>query len=158
MSTEIYLMLQICFHFLIWLFILVGGIYSSTIRKFSIYIFLPLTYIIQSFPLHILIRQKILYIIKHKNELSPIPQSFHQKYKLIDEEKKYILQISNRLQISEEKTTYAYLLLRFYEYRLKLPYLFLKLWKHFEPITFANPFSPQGFIIIGFIINTILSI
>lgn len=75
---------------------------------------------------------------------------------LSETEKEYINNIAQYLNKSEQETVSAYRILKYYEEPFVITNIFYQLWKYWDGISFANPFSPQGILIIAFYINVLL--
>jgi hypothetical protein len=57
----------IIFHLLIWIFIIFGGIISSDICKFIVFIMIPFIYVLHILPFHIIVEAKLRIIEKEKS-------------------------------------------------------------------------------------------
>lgn len=148
-----WLYLSIVFHLSIFLFLLLAGFVYKPCVYIIVVVLIPICYIFQSFPLHILIKQKLLFIMKQHRSFKMPPEG---RIILSDTEIRYLNDIAQHLNKSEQEVILAYRILKYYEEPFILPSMFYKFWKHFDGVSFANPFSPQGILIISFYINVLL--
>ena len=58
----------IIFHVIIWIFVVFGGMISSNICKFIIFIMIPFIYIVHILPFHIIVETKLRIIEKEKSD------------------------------------------------------------------------------------------
>lgn len=143
----------IALHLFIWLFAIVGGIFGKSIIRFNVLILLPLIYVFQMIPIHLIILKKIELILKnnyHKNIPCKIPFEFDKCF-----EDELIDKISKELQVPKEEVRLARNYMKCKEYDYIIPY-YIDMYKSKFKQSFMNPFSAQGFIIIGYIINAYL--
>jgi hypothetical protein len=123
------LQLLIILHILIWIFVIFGGIISYDYAKMNIMVIIPLIYILHILPFHIIVENKLKIINNNNNNYNkntPSEDRLNPMDILKKEENKYII-----------------------------PDLFYKLLNLFSN-SFANPLSPQGLLILGYIVNTYL--
>lgn len=138
----------IIFHIFIWIFSIFGGLISKTFALFNIYILLPFIYIFQSLPIHLIIWIKI-YIINSEgiNNTCDMNQNKNiPKHSIVKK-------IANSLNVSTQTIQNNFDTLHCYDKDFIIGDLFYQLRDIFQN-SFLNPLSPQGLIILGYIINS----
>ena len=138
----------IIFHIFIWIFSILGGLISKTFALFNIYILLPFIYIFQSLPVHMIIWIKI-YIINLKGINHTCDMSHNKNTPTYSIVKK----IANSLNVSTKTIKNHFDTLYCYDKDFVIGDIFYQIRDIFEN-SFYNPLSPQGLIILGYIINT----
>jgi hypothetical protein len=148
-----FFILFICvIHLFIWLFVAFGGFFSNKIIFFNIFILLPIFYIAQSMPNHPIAKEKIKYILEHKDEFSDPEPFVSYCYNKIDERE--IRHLQKELGGSEEETIKAIMIMQKYENCLGVPALITIIYRQFCE-SYRNPLDPQGFIVLAYIMNSI---
>lgn len=149
---DIYIFCGCLIHLLIWIFVGLGGFFSNKILYFNIFILLPIVYIAQSMPNHPITKQKIKYILEHKDEFSNPEPFVSFCYNKIDE--KEIKHIQKEFGSSEEDTIRAFLIMQKYENCLGVPALITIIYRQFCE-SYRNPLDAQGFIVLAYILNSV---
>ena len=153
---SLYYIIICMLHILVWLYILFGGL--ITLKSLFIIIFLinPIIYIIHILPFHIFIKSKLKEINDNYNKyLSEIDKlklnNFNDKYLYIYND----LIASMTDNISEERKLMIAKLYILHQHEYIIPKLHQDLEYCFRN-SFGNPVSPQGMIILSYIINIFL--
>jgi len=125
---KLILNILIIIHILIWLFIVFGGFKSAEYSKFIIFIIIPCIYVLHILPFHILETYELEIINKNKiNNNTDNNTGKSSNEILIENKNKYII-----------------------------PYIHSTLSEKLFNKSFGNPLSPQGLLILGYIINVYL--
>lgn len=135
-------------HILVWVFVIFGGIVSPNMCKFNLFILVPVIYIIHTFPFHVLLKKKLEMINQNI-------ESFEQVNREVDPVIADQLMKSGPPNISQERKLKIAQIYFAEEDKLLIPKLFRQLCGVFSE-SFANPFSPQGLLILGMITNVYL--
>ena len=141
---------------LVWLYIIFGGLISVKSLFIIIFLINPIIYIIHILPFHIFLKSKLKEINNNYDKyLSEI-----DKRKLNNFNKKY-LYTSNKLftsmpdNISEERKLMLAKIYIIHHHEFILPKYFEDLRYCFRK-SFSNPISPQGMVILSYIVNIFL--
>lgn len=139
------LSLLIFIHIFIWCFILFAGFIDKKYSIINIKYIIPIVFFIHLLPYHFIVKEKIKYIEKNldklwDNKLEKI--TYDDKY-LIDIEK-YIKNKDNSIKIVKilKNKEQTFFIIRLFE---GIQLLFKN--------SFQNPLSPQGMLILGYILN-----
>jgi len=139
-------------HLFIWIFVAFGGFFSNKIIFFNIFILLPIVYIAQAMPNHPITKEKIKYILEHKDEFSDPEPFVSYCYNKIDQ--KEVKHLQKELGGSEEETIKAIMIMQGFENCLGVPALITIIYRQFCE-SYRNPLDPQGFIVLAYILNSI---
>jgi len=139
-------------HLFIWIFVAFGGFFSNKIIFFNIFILLPIVYIAQAMPNHPITKEKIKYILEHKDEFSDPEPFVSYCYNKIDQ--KEVKHLQKELGGSEEETIKAIMIMQGFENCLGVPALITIIYRNFCE-SYRNPLDPQGFIVLAYILNSI---
>ena len=130
-------------HLTIWFIVYFGCLFNSTLNKFNLLILLPVIFIAQSLPFHPIMYTKMKYIKENFNA--------HNDNNLCDEEKEDMKRLSRIFNEPYDK------ILEYYSTYMNNEDIIGKhlriIRKHCDDYCNKNPFSSQGLIIIGYIIN-----
>lgn len=147
---EVGLYLGSAIHVLIWLYVFFGWLLPNGRLhiKITLFLLLPLIYIVQSMPCHAITYAKLQYIKRVKFHLNS-----NELYVFDSVDEATLNNISRALKwdLAELKTLAKYI--KYYELKLQVPKLLGLGRRLFDGKAFANPLSPQGLIVLGFIIN-----
>jgi hypothetical protein len=136
-------------HLFIWCIVIFGGVLNKTINQLNILILLPLIYIAQSLPFHPIMYMKMKYI---KESLSVYRQNNTIKtIELCHEEKEDMNRLSILFNEPYDKILEHYTIYMNNEDNVGKTLRSLR--KYCDTRCNKNPFSSQGLIIIGYIIN-----
>jgi hypothetical protein len=116
------------------------------------FILLPIVYIAQAMPNHPITKEKIKYILEHKDEFSdpePFVSYCHNKV-----DPKEVKHLQKELGGSEEETIKAIMIMQGFENCLGVPALITIIYRQFCE-SYRNPLDPQGFIVLAYILNSI---
>jgi hypothetical protein len=159
MLDKIVLELVSIFHILIWLFIVFGGFISSTYANLNIFYIIPGIYILHILSFHILneIKLKLLNIEEDKNNNILSDDNNCVKQCKLNKELK---SLNNS---EDDSITFNHCIYECKKYKeldkvlekYILPKILNNIKEYFKN-SFSNPVSPQGLLILGFIINTSL--
>jgi len=138
-------------HLFIWLFVAFGGFFSNKIIFFNIFILLPIFYIAQAMPNHPIAKEKIKYILEHKDEFSDPEPFVSYCYNKIDERE--IKHLQKEFGSSEEDTIRATLIMQSYDNCLGVPAVVTIIYRNFCE-SYRNPLDPQGIIVLAYILNS----
>lgn len=138
-------------HLFIWLFVAFGGFFSNKIIFFNIFILLPIFYIAQAMPNHPIAKEKIKYILEHKDEFSDPEPFVSYCYNKIDERE--IKHLQKEFGSSEEDTIRATLIMQSYDNCLGVPAVVTMIYRNFCE-SYRNPLDPQGIIVLAYILNS----
>ena len=138
------------FHILIWLFIILGGFISSTYANLNIFYIIPGIYILHMSNFHILneIKIKLLNIEEDKND--NITSDNNLCVKQCELNNNIMFNSINCIHQCKQNEELNKVLEKYI-----LPKILNNIKKFFKN-SFANPVSPQGLLILGFIVNTSL--
>lgn len=148
---DIYIFSGCVFHLCIWLFVAFGGFLSTKILLFNVFILLPIVYIAQAMPNHPITKEKIKYILDHKDEFKDPEPFVSYCYNKIDE--KEVKHLQKELGGSKEEIIKAILIMQSYENLLGIPNLVTIIYRNFCN-SYRNPMDPQGFIVLAYILNS----
>ena len=145
-KQELYIHILCLIHVILWLIVLFGGFVSCELAILNLYIFLPLFYIAQSMPFHFIMKEKIKYIKDNK-------QYLHKKKLNLPEKEVIELSIeAKKLNMTPKELIDILGYIENYADKYVIPYYFEKLKRNLSN-SWRNPLSPQGVIILGFILN-----
>ena len=139
-------------HLFIWIFVAFGGFFSNKIIFFNIFILLPIVYIAQAMPNHPITKEKIKYILEHKDEFSDPEPFVSYCYNKVDQ--KEVKHLQKELGGSEEDTIRAILIMQSFENCLGIPAVITMIYRNFCE-SYRNPLDPQGFIVLAYILNSV---
>ena len=149
---NIFIFLGCFIHLCIWIFVAFGGFLSNKILFFNVFIVLPAIYIAQAMPNHPITKEKIKYILQHKDEFSDPEPFVSYCYNRIDP--KEVEHLEKELGGCEEDIIKAILIMQSYENCLGIPKLVNLIYRNFCE-SYRNPMDPQGFIVFAYILNSI---
>jgi hypothetical protein len=150
---EIYIVFMSLVHTSIWVFLLFSGLLSCNMARTNLLYLIPLIYLVQTiFPTHIVTTHKVNYIRTHMKDLT-----FDKDIQLLDMEIQDIKHFAVNEGVSLQDTAKCFKVLKYYENKTIIPYFVDRARKLFEN-AFQNPFTAQGFVILAFIINSIIYI
>jgi len=139
-------------HIFLWLYVSFGGFISETQNNYILYIVLPMIFIFQLLPFHILNETKYMLSDNIKNDPDNTIDADYKDINNLSIDDKFNLCIKNGFKNNNKKTIQLlndtldlYIIPKYID---DLKYLFKS--------SFQNPFSAQGLIIIAFIINVYL--
>jgi hypothetical protein len=142
-------------HIIIWIYLFFAWcllFWNAKIAKihivFILLVALPLVYVVQSLPCHAILLAKMNYIQKHRRYFRSLPR---YPFDRVDQ---HILQnIALALKWDLAKVQDLMTVVKSYEDDLYIPKLITAGKQLFEGRSFLNPLTPQGMIIIGYVIN-----
>lgn len=143
---ELYIEALCVVHVIIWMVVLFGGFVSRKLAVLNLYVFLPLVYVAQSMSFHAIMKEKIQYVRKNKQYLR------NKELNLPDDEVMELSREANKLGMTMDEFLEVLSYIEYYADKCILPYYYESL-KRKSYSSWKNPFSPQGTIIIGFILN-----
>lgn len=149
---NMYIFCGCLFHLFIWLFVAFGGFFSNKIIFFNVFIVLPLIYVAQAMPNHPITKEKIKYILEHKDEFSDPEPFVSYCYNKIDP--KEVEHLQKELGGCEGEIIKAIMIMQSYENCLGIPKLVTLIYRNFCD-SYRNPMDPQGFIVLAYILNSI---
>jgi len=149
---NIYIFFGCLFHLCIWLFVAFGGFFSNKIIFFNVFIVLPLIYVAQAMPNHPITKEKIKYILEHKDEFSDPDPFVSYCYNKIDPIE--VEHLKKELGAKEEEIIKAFTIMQRYEISLGIPKIVLLIYRNFCN-SYRNPMDAQGFIVLAYILNSI---
>jgi hypothetical protein len=136
-------------HTVIWLVALFGGIvFGKDVALFNILAFLPAIYIFQSLPVHLILKEKIEFVLANKQHLRKKEHITYSKRGECDDA--YVSKVTG---IPLEDVIESYKYITYYEDKFFLNDMNRKLAYMFSNMSYMNPLSPQGLIILAFIVN-----
>lgn len=139
----------VIFHTLVWLFALFGCLFfGKKAAVFNVLILLPVIYIFQSLPVHLILKEKMIYVLKHKDCLKKnddMPRSHRS-----DCDDFHVSKVTG-IPIDDVIDSYKYI--TYYEDKFPLNALNRKLAYMLSDVSYMNPLSPQGLILLSFVIN-----
>jgi hypothetical protein len=139
-------------HVLVWIVVILAGILSKPLNYINVLILLPFIYIIQiSLVTHPIITTKIYYIKNHLNDFSDIDIN---NITFSDYETFEITHFSTLHNLPFQEVLEYFQILRHFEQR-GLMTLFFNFKNSFND-SYKNPFTAQGLIVLGYIINVYL--
>lgn len=148
-SEMIYkLYIMIFLHMLLFLFTFIGGFFSTNTSIIIMLIILPIIYMSQTMYFHPIIRKKIQYIMDNNIQS---PCLIH----LNEYDIQHAIKMARFDNIPEKKVIDAFITLRCIENKFIIPKLRYYGLQLFEG-SFSNPFSPQGMVILAYIINSFI--
>jgi hypothetical protein len=152
-NYEIIILSLFIYHSLIWILSIFLCFFSFKISKIILVFILPIIYLFQSLPFHKILLLELLFIRKYKQYLNKIPKSERiNKYynKRTRSDFKYYSRILN-IELKELLELFDY----YYYYINKISIIkyFYKIKNYFDNTSFVNPLSPQGLIILCYIMN-----
>jgi hypothetical protein len=149
-SKEIKMYGLVVLHTVIWLFALFGGIVlGKNVALFNIFVLLPIVYVFQSLPVHLILKEKIEFVLKNKKFLKKNELTLHSHRSDCDDS-----HVSKVTGIPTEDIIESYKYITYYEDKFYLNDMNRKLAYMFSDISYMNPLSPQGLIILAFVTNT----
>lgn len=136
-------------HTVIWLFALFGClVLGKKAALFNILILLPIIYVFQSLPVHLILKEKMEYVLSHRDCLKKnenMPRSHRS-----DCDDEHVSKVTG-IPVDDVIDSYKYI--TYYEDKFPLNALNRRLAFMFSDISYMNPLSPQGLILLSFIIN-----
>ena len=138
-------------HLCIWLFVALGGFFSTKILFFNVFFLLPMVYLAQTRNNHPITKEKIKYILNNRNEFSDPEPFVSYCYNKIDP--KDVNHLKKELGGSEEDIIQALMIMQSYENCLGIPKLVTVVYRNFCD-SYRNPLDPQGFIVLAYILNS----
>lgn len=137
-------------HIVVWLYVFFawGLPNAKTHVWFTLVFALPLIYIIQSMPSHILVHAKLMYIKRYRSSFKTL-RGFN--FGSVDRE--VMKNISRSMQWNPRELEDLFLVMKTYEFDMQLPKLIEFGREVFDGKSFTNPLSPQGMIILAYVIN-----
>lgn len=148
-SYELKMYGLVALHTIIWLVALFGGIvFGKSVALFNILVLLPCIYVFQSLPVHLILKEKMKYVLEHKEHLKKNERTRHSHRSDCDHA--YVSKITG-IPIDDVLESYKYI--TYYEDKFFLNAVNRKLAYFFSDRSYMNPLSPQGLILLGFVIN-----
>ena len=137
-------------HIFIWGFVLFGGFFSKDYGRANIKYIIPIVYVLHMFPYHFIVREKVRYIEKNITGMWD-PKFENVKYDkdLYKDMKKYMSK-----EVTEETALRVIKVLKGKEQAFWIVRIFESFKLYFKD-SFQNPLSPQGLLILGFILNIV---
>ena len=148
---DFYIMSGYFIHLCIWLFVAFGGFFSNKILYFNVFIVLPLIYVAQAQKNHPITKEKIKYILNHKDEFKEPKPFVSYCYNKVDP--KEVDHLQKELGGTKEDIIKAILTMQGYEDCLGIPYVVTHVYRNFCD-SYRNPLDPQGFIVLAYILNS----
>lgn len=141
----------LCFiHILVWIYLLFAWALGKSHALFVIGVCLPLVYIIQSMPCHIIVYTKMRFIQQHEAHL----QKEEPANMIVTEElKSVITRLSRIMGIPQERLWEIFRVIEYYENAWLLPKAMNYGRRWFDRRSFMNPLSAQGLIILCYVLN-----
>ena len=149
-------MIEIVFylHMFIWVFIIFGGLIKEGFMKVNLLFLIPAIFLIQILlPFHIFMKYKYNYIYENMEELNLKYDIELKKISEIILDKGDIQCMPNNIDIQTQKQIFK--IYKCMENQYIIPRIMSKISSYFEK-SFQTPFSPQGMLILAFIINIYL--
>lgn len=115
---------------------------------FILIIILPLAYIVQSLPCHFILFVKMNYVQVHRSAFRSLPM-----FPFDHTDQCIVQNIARALKWDVKKVYELMSVVKWYEHDLYIPRLVENVKRVFDGRSFLNPLSPQGMLIIGYIIN-----
>ncbi len=141
----------VIFHTVVWLVALFGGIvFGKDVALFNIFALLPFVYLFQSLPVHLILKEKMEFVLKNKEHLKKNERMLRSHRSDCDD-----AHVSKVTGIPIEDVIDSYKYITYYEDKFILNEINRKLAYFFSDRSYMNPLSPQGLIILAFIINTL---
>jgi hypothetical protein len=138
----------VIFHTVVWLVALFGGIvFGKKVALLNLYVLLPFVYVFQSLPIHLILKEKMEFVLKNKRHLKK-KEFLHSHRSDCDDE--YVSKVTG-IPLDDVIESYKYI--TYYEDKFFLNEINRRLAYYFSDRSYMNPLSPQGLIILGFIIN-----
>lgn len=152
-NTNLLLLHVFCIiHIFVWLYVYIGGFISEKQNDFILYIGLPVIFIVQLFPFHILNEVKYMLADNTKNNTDNTINADYKDINNLSIDDKFNLCIESSYKGNDPETKHKLRdvlnLYKIPKYMEDLRYLFKN--------SFTNPFAAPGLLIIGFIINVYL--
>lgn len=137
-------------HIVVWIYIVFGGFLSKGNALFIVYIAIPLVYILHMLPYHIICKMKAKTIDKHLDD-------FWKQLTLKEKSVELDLEIYNVIRVcfdnvEEDRIIKIVRVLQAKENSITFVRYFNMI-KNMFKYSFQNPLSPQGMLILGFIVN-----
>lgn len=145
----IFLDLLIILHIFIWCFIIFGGFFGKKYAIYNMKFIIPFIYLIHLLPFHVIVKQKVKFIETNYQKI------WNPKFETI----KYEIQEANdigKYLDNKENNGKILQILKGSEQSFFIIKLHHKLMSFFKD-SFQNPLSPQGMLILGYIINYYLT-
>jgi hypothetical protein len=145
-----YFSFLIWIHILIWIFVLFGGFINKKYALINIQYVIPFIYLVHLLPYHLIVKEKIKYIEKNLDKWNDIDLA----NTLVDEsDVLFIKQYTQPTRTPETSDTKVAKILKYEEDNILIVkiknIINNKLFKN----SFQPPLSPQGMLILGFILN-----
>lgn len=149
---ELYIFIGCIIHLAIWLFVAIGGFFSSKILFLNLLVFLPVIYIVQSMSNHPITKEKIIYILQHKDEFKDPEPFVSYCYNKIDP--KEVEHLKKEVGGSDEDIIRALLIIQSYEFSMGIPYIIINIYRKCCD-SYRNPMDSQGVIVFAYILNSL---
>lgn len=149
MACDISLIFLILIHCFVWIFVIFGGFFSPTICQINMLVIIPAIYLIHIMSFHVIVKTKMQHILKNCENFDNL-EAYIVKPKKVEDLRKYLPQ-----DLDEEKAMKVIKIYLSEEDKLVIPKIHRKMEDCFET-SFANPFSPQGMLILGMIVSIYL--
>jgi hypothetical protein len=140
-------------HVMIWIYLFVA--WALPHGKWHVRLILsllPLIFVMQSLPCHIFVYRKIKYINKHRASFVKAPHVV-----LSNVDRQLLHNISTSLTWDKHELEDLLKVVKYYEGHTQLPKLLHYGIHVFDSLSFQNPFTPQGLLIIAYMINVYAS-
>lgn len=148
---ELYIYSLIVIHLFVWIYVFLGWIFLPNIHIILILtVLLPIFFIVQSMPCHLLVYLKLKYIIDNKHQFKRLDIP-----KLSNTDREFVDNTARLLSWNVKDIEDALLRLKYYDYKMVIPKYIYNARDWFDEHSFANPFNAQGLLIIAFMINAI---
>jgi hypothetical protein len=149
---NIFIYFSCLFHLLIWLFVAFGGFFSDKIIFFNMLIVLPVIYIAQAMPNHPITKEKVKYILEHRDEFSDPEPFVSYCYNKVDP--KEVEHLKKEFGGKEDEIIKVIMIIQEYENCFGIPKLCTLIYRNFCN-SYRNPMDAQGFIVLAYILNSI---
>lgn len=136
-------------HVVVWLYIFFGGLIFPSHIPYIILGFVPLFFLIQSLPCHLLLYAKLQYVQRHKHMLGSVPL-----YRMTNDDQQAMQQVHITCKLEKNELIESWKVLKYYSYAFLLPEWLDIGRRFFDKHSFMNPLSLQGMLIIALFINS----
>lgn len=147
---EVYLMFLSFIHMGVWMYLLFAFALGKHHVYFSLVILLPIIYIVQSLPVHILFYTKFKFVTKNKQYLRSYNDS---EFKMTESKRNFMNRLSKIINIPFDEIKDALMIINYYDDLYIMSKIKENISSWFETRSYIDPVSPQGLIIISYIIN-----
>jgi hypothetical protein len=144
-------------HIFVWLFTIFGGFISFKCNKFIMLLLIPIIYLVHILSFHIFLKKKFKQIYDDLD--SQIELFGMERINNVSREELMICKDAYSSMPSNIPKDEQNLILKIYilhENKYYIPKLYRNIRKNFLN-SFADPLSPQGMLILGYIVNTYVS-